>query len=140
MLRAAAEAAGAAKPPPLVVGVTVLTSLDDGDLAALGVASGIEDQVLRLASLARDAGLDGAVCSPREVARLRTELGPDFKLVVPGVRPAGASAGDQKRTMTPAEALAAGADVLVVGRPITEAADPVEAARAIGAELSRQAA
>jgi orotidine-5'-phosphate decarboxylase len=136
MLRAAAEAAGAAKPPPLVVGVTVLTSLDDGDLAAVGQSGPVADLVSRLARLARSCGLGGVVCSPREIAALRAELGADFRLIVPGVRPEWAGADDQKRVMTPAEAVAAGADYLVIGRPITRAADPAEAARRIADEIA----
>ncbi|HEY9538086.1 MAG TPA: orotidine-5'-phosphate decarboxylase, partial [Kiloniellaceae bacterium] len=129
MMAAAAEAAretaeelGIAR--PRVVGVTVLTSLDAGDLQDVGQQGPLEAQVERLAQLAQASGLDGVVCSPREIARLRKACGPDFLLVVPGIRPAWAAAGDQKRIMTPAEAVAAGADVLVIGRPITAADDP----------------
>ena len=131
--RSAAEAAGAAR--PMILAVTVLTSLGAADLAATGVAGGPVQQVLRLARLAVESGADGIVCSPREVAPLRDALGPGVPLIVPGIRPAGADAGDQKRVMTPAEALAAGADWLVIGRPITGAADPAAAARAIAASL-----
>ena len=139
MMRAASEAArdaGAHGRRPQILGVTVLTSLDDGDLARLGQSGPVAEQALRLALLARDSGLDGVVCSPLEVAMLRQACGRDFLLVVPGIRPAGASVGDQKRVMTPKEALAAGADYLVIGRPITEAADPAAAARAITAQLA----
>ncbi len=137
MLRAAAEEARAgAGPHPLVVAVTVLTSLDDGDLAEIGQGGAALDQVRRLAALAREAGLGGAVCSPREVAALRKDLGSDFLLVVPGIRPAAAANEDQKRVTTPAEAVRAGASLLVIGRPITRAADPVAAARAIAAEIA----
>jgi len=141
MLRAAAEAAREAAEDleverPWVIAVTVLTSLDEADLAAVGQQGPIEAQVLRLARLAQDCGLDGVVCSPREIAALRAACGPDFKLVVPGIRPAWAAAGDQKRIMTPAEALAAGADRLVIGRPITAADDPSAAVRRIAAELA----
>jgi len=118
------------------LGVTVLTSLDDGDLEAVGQRGPAADQVRRLAGLARAAGLDGVVCSPFEVAMLRADLGADFHLVVPGIRPAGAAMGDQKRAMGPREALAAGASRLVIGRPITEAPDPAAAARAILADLA----
>ncbi len=120
MMAAAAEAAGeAGADRPLVLGVTVLTSLGEGDLAATGSAGPVPDQVMRLARLAQASGLDGVVCSAGEAAALRAECGADFKLVVPGIRPAGAAAGDQKRTATPAEAIAAGADYLVIGRPMT---------------------
>lgn len=137
MMRAAAGAAQeAGDERPLVIAVTVLTSLDETDLAATGVAGAPADHVLRLAHLAAKAGLDGVVCSAHEIEGLRRELGPDFKLIVPGIRPAGAEIGDQKRIMTPAEALARGADVLVIGRPITGAADPREAAEAISASLA----
>lgn len=137
MMRAAAEAAAeAGDKRPLVIAVTVLTSMDASDLAAIGVSGNPRDQVLRLASLARDCGLDGVVCSAHEIEPLRAELGPDFKLIVPGIRPAGAAVADQKRVMTPEEALALGADVLVIGRPITGAADPRRAAEEIAASLS----
>jgi orotidine-5'-phosphate decarboxylase len=135
MLRAAADAAGDGPDRPMVLAVTVLTSLGDEDLAAIGVANPSADQVLRLARLARDQGLDGVVCSAREAAALRDDLGPDFKLVVPGIRPEWAAADDQKRIVTPADAVALGADYLVIGRPITGAADPADAARRIADEL-----
>ena len=111
--------------------MTVLTSLGDEDLAKVGQRPSTAEQVLRLARLARDSGADGAVCSPLEAAALRAELGRDFLLVVPGVRPPGSAADDQKRVMTPKDAIAAGADILVIGRPITRAADPAAAARDI---------
>jgi orotidine-5'-phosphate decarboxylase len=131
MMRAArAEAHASAK----VVGVTVLTSMDERDLAATGVAGAPADQVRRLADLAREAGLDGIVCSAHEVAAMQRGW-PDGFFVVPGIRPAGSDTGDQKRVMTPKAALAAGASVLVIGRPITEADDPAAAARAIAASL-----
>ena len=138
--REAAEAAGAAR--PLLLAVTVLTSLDDAALAATGVADGAARQVERLARLALAAGADGLVCSPHEVALLRAALGPAPVLVVPGIRPEGAARGDQARTMTPAQAVAACADWIVVGRPITDAADPAAAAAAIAAAIAaiRQAA
>ncbi len=140
MMRAAVEAVaeGAAElevPRPLLLAVTVLTSLDDADLEAVGQRGPVAEQVRRLALLAQDCGLDGVVCSPREIAFLRTACGPEFVLLVPGIRPDWAVAGDQKRVTTPAEAIAAGADYLVVGRPITAAPDPVAAARRIVAEL-----
>ena len=117
-----------------VVGVTVLTSLDDHDLGRTGVPGGAHDQVLRLAALARDAGLDGVVCSGHEVAAVRAAW-KDGYLVVPGVRPGNGVAADQKRTVTPREARDAGASVLVIGRPISRAEDPAAAARAIEATL-----
>lgn len=131
--RDAAETAGANR--PMVLAVTVLTSLDDASLAAMGMNDGAATQVSRLGRLAVDAGADGLVCSPLEVATLRRELGPAVTLVVPGIRPAGASAGDQARTMTPREAMDAGASWLVIGRPITGAADLAEAAASIAASL-----
>jgi orotidine-5'-phosphate decarboxylase len=120
---------------PLVIGVTVLTSMDNKDLADIGVDHPVLDQVRRLAALAKESGLDGIVCSPQEAAVLRADLGPDFLLVTPGVRPLWSAANDQKRVMTPAEAMAAGASYLVIGRPITDAPDPAEAARRIASEL-----
>jgi orotidine-5'-phosphate decarboxylase len=133
MMRAAVDARGQHRTK--LLGVTVLTSLDDGDLAATGQNGPAEAQVRRLALLAKTAGLDGVVCSPQEVAMLRQACGKDFLLVVPGIRPAGAAIGDQKRVQTPRAAIEAGADYLVIGRPITEARDPSAAARAILAEL-----
>jgi orotidine-5'-phosphate decarboxylase len=137
MLRAAVETARCREPDLKLIGVTVLTSLDDADLATLGVADKVTAQVLRLAELAWDSGLDGIVCAPHELALLRHRFDREFSLVVPGIRPAGAVAGDQKRTKSPAEAAAAGADVLVIGRPTTEASDPVASACAINAEIAR---
>lgn len=139
MMEAAREAAheGAARAgtvAPLVIAVTVLTSLDSADLTQMGVIGGSEEQVVRLATLARDAGLDGVVCSAREIAPIRRALGDDFVLVTPGIRPAGAALADQKRVMTPRDALAAGADYLVIGRPITGAEDPARAARTIATD------
>jgi len=131
MIRAAAEAAAEFDAPPWILAVTVLTSMDEADLAATGVNSSPADQVLRLATLAQANGADGVICSPLEIAALRAECGPDFKLVTPGIRPAGADHGDQKRVKTPNEALSDGADCLVIGRPITGQADPVAAARQI---------
>ena len=133
---AAAEAAAQTGHRIKLLGVTVLTSLDDGDLDAVGQRGPAADQVRRLALLARASGLDGVICSPMEVAALRADLGADFQLVVPGIRPAGAALGDQKRVMGPRDAIAAGASRLVIGRPITEAPDPAAAARAIAAELA----
>jgi orotidine-5'-phosphate decarboxylase len=136
MLRAAVEAARARAPCPRLIGVTVLTSLDDADLAALGIAEKVPAHVARLADLAWDCGLDGIVCAPHELALLRGRFAPEFTLVVPGIRPSGSVAGDQKRTRSPADAVGAGADVLVVGRPITQARDPRAAAQAIRAEIA----
>jgi orotidine-5'-phosphate decarboxylase len=133
MMRAAVEARGSARTK--IVGVTVLTSLDDNDLAAIGQGRPAAAQVERLARLAQESGLDGIVCSPQEVAMLRDVCRKDFLLVVPGIRPAGAAIGDQKRVQTPRDAIAAGADYLVIGRPITEAPEPGTAARAILAEI-----
>lgn len=136
MLRAAADAARAfGEERPRIVAVTVLTSLDAGDLAAVGQTGPVATQVERLARLAQASGVDGVVCSPHEVAALRKACGPGFLLVVPGVRPASTAADDQKRIATPAEAVRAGADYLVIGRPIVRAPDPVAAAHAIVAEL-----
>jgi orotidine-5'-phosphate decarboxylase len=134
---AAVRAAVEAAPDTKIVAVTVLTSLGDADLERLGVAGPVGDAVRRLAALAVEAGARGLVCSPREVAAVRTEVGPDITLITPGVRPAGSEANDQARIATPEEALQAGADLLVIGRPITGAADPGAAAAAIGASLRK---
>jgi len=137
MIAAAAEAAAkAGADRPKVLAVTVLTSLDTNDLKAVGQTADTAEQVTRLAELAKSSGADGVVCSPMEVAILRAALGPDFVLMVPGIRPAWSVAGDQKRFMTPAEAVAAGADHLVIGRPITGAEDPGAAADRISAEIA----
>ncbi len=137
MMRAAAEAAReAGERRPLIIGVTLLTSLDETDLAATGIGGSASDQVRRLAGLAAAAGLDGVVCSAHEIESLRRDLGSDFKLIVPGLRPAGSAIGDQKRVMTPTEALALGADMLVIGRPITGAGDPRAAAEEIVRSLA----
>jgi orotidine-5'-phosphate decarboxylase len=133
MVRAAAEAAPGAK----IVAVTVLTSLDSADLDRIGLAGPLSDAVRRLAVLAVEAGAHGLVCSAREVADVRAEVGPDILLVTPGIRPAGSDANDQARIATPEEALRAGADLLVVGRPITGAADPGAAAAAMAASVRR---
>ena len=114
----------------------MLTSLSDEDLPSVGLTPPVADQVLRLASLTQQCGLDGVVCSAHEIAILRKELGPDFLLVVPGIRPAGAATGDQRRVMEPAEARDAGANILVIGRPITAAPDPAQAARDIAQSLT----
>ncbi len=122
-------------PAPWVVGVTVLTSLDDVDLTSIGVDVPVGTHVARLAMLAAESGLDGMVCSPHEIALVRGAAGADFKLVVPGIRPAGTAFGDQKRVMAPQEAVTAGADVLVIGRPITGSGNPAVAAKAIADSL-----
>ncbi|HEV8524800.1 MAG TPA: orotidine-5'-phosphate decarboxylase [Terriglobales bacterium] len=137
MLRAAAEAARAARNQPLVLAVTVLTSLSDADLQEIGVAGRAMDQVLRLAAIAQTAGCGGVVASPQECRQLRQSLGTGFVIVTPGVRPVGADKGDQARVAGPAEAIAAGADYVVVGRPITQALDPSVAARQIVEEIAR---
>jgi orotidine-5'-phosphate decarboxylase len=140
MLKAARDAVAdaakdAGKPRPLLVAVTVLTSLTADDLAATGVIGTPEAQVLRLARLAQANGLDGVVCSAQEAAALRAACGPGFKLVTPGIRPAGSTAHDQARVMTPQAAIAAGADYLVIGRAITGVADPLRALTEINATL-----
>ena len=135
MLRAAAEAAAQSASKPLVLAVTVLTSLSDSDLQAIGVSGNVISQVLRLGALARAAGCGGLVASAQEARELRRELGEGFAIVTPGVRPAGADAGDQARVVTPRDAIAAGATYLVVGRPILQAASPADAARQIVAEI-----
>ena len=135
MLKAAAQAARGVNPKTKVIAVTVLTSLADADLETVGQRGPAAEQVARLARLTRDCGLDGVVCSAHEIAALRAALGPDFLLVVPGIRPKGADLGDQQRVMGPRQARDAGASILVIGRPITAAPDPVEAARAIAESL-----
>lgn len=131
----AAAARGAAGTSLSVIGVTVLTSYDDADLAAAGYAQGVTETVRRRAEAARAAGIAGVVCAPTDAAMVRGVLGPDGLIVTPGVRPAGAAVGDQKRVATPREAIAAGSDIVVVGRPVIGAEDPAAAARAILAEL-----
>lgn len=132
---AAEEAATQGVERPLLLAVTVLTSLDAADLLAVGQPDPVEQHVVRLAAMAQAAGVDGIVCSPHEVAAVRAACGADFTLMVPGVRPVWADAGDQKRILTPAQALAAGADYLVIGRPLTQAAEPASAAQRLVAEL-----
>jgi len=134
MMAAAAEAATSPDGPRLLA-VTVLTSMDASELAAIGVASSPAEQVLRLAKLAKQCGINGMVCSAEEVGTLRTELGSDALLVIPGIRPAGSDVGDQKRIATPAAAIQRGASMLVLGRPITRAADPARAAESILREI-----
>ena len=136
MIRAAVEAAPATK----IAAVTVLTSLGEADLTGLGLAGPAPDAVRRLAVLAVEAGAQALVCSPQEAAAVRAEVGPDITLITPGVRPAGSANQDQARVATPEDALAAGADLLVIGRPITAAPDPGAAAAAIAAALRRTSA
>ena len=136
MLRAASEAAAASPAKPLILAVTVLTSLGDADVQEIGFSGRVVDNVLRLAGLARNSGCGGIVTSAKEASEVRRELGAGFAIVTPGVRPAGSEAGDQARVVTPAQAIAAGATHIVVGRPITAAANPASAARAIMEEMS----
>jgi orotidine-5'-phosphate decarboxylase len=123
---------------PLLVAVTILTSLSGEDIAEVGYRGEPADNVLRLAELTRDSGLDGVVCSPREVVEIRRRIDEDFLLVTPGVRPRESTRDDQRRVMTPGEAIAAGSSYLVVGRPITAAADPIQALKLINAEIAGQ--
>ncbi len=136
MMAAAREALAGVKARPRLVAVTLLTSLGDNDLRELGIGGTPADAVLRLATLARASGMDGVVCSAQEAALLRRACGTDFCLVTPGIRPAESAQDDQSRVMTPAAALAAGADYLVIGRPITRAADPLAALRAISSGIA----
>lgn len=135
MMKAASEALKAFEKPPLLIAVTVLTSTAQSDLDQLAISGAIEDRVLHYAKLAKEAGLDGVVCSAQEAKRLKAELGEDFLLVTPGIRPLGSSAGDQHRIVTPAKAIADGSDYLVVGRPITQAANPLQVLREINTEV-----
>jgi orotidine-5'-phosphate decarboxylase len=135
MIRAAVDAA-TARPDLMVLAVTVLTSMDGHDLETIGTRGSVEDSVIRLATLALSNGCQGIVTSAREASSVRVRLGDQFAIVTPGVRPAGSSIGDQVRVVTPAEAIAAGASHIVVGRPITEAADPSAEARAILSQIS----
>jgi orotidine-5'-phosphate decarboxylase len=136
MLRAASQAAGANSNAPLVLAVTVLTSLNESDLNTLGISGTVVDQVLRLAALALSNGCGGVVASAHEAKALRDDLGQEFAIVTPGVRPAGSGRDDQARVVTPAEAVAAGSTYIVVGRPITEAPDPAAEARAILGQIA----
>ncbi|MGN6148668.1 MAG: orotidine-5'-phosphate decarboxylase [Rhizomicrobium sp.] len=139
MMRAALDAARSVDPKIKLIAVTVLTSLEDSDLDAVGQKKPASDQVLRLAELTKKSGLDGVVCSAHEIEPIRKAIGPDFMLVVPGIRPAGADLADQKRVMTPTEALSKGADILVIGRPIVAVKDPAAAAKAIADDLKATA-
>ena len=132
---AAHEAISKHSKPPLLVAVTVLTSMSQTDLDEIGMNSPVDKQVLTFAKMAKETGLDGVVCSAQEVSQLRNQFGVDFCLVTPGIRPDGASHNDQKRVMTPAEAVSAGSDYLVIGRPITRAKDPLESLMAIEKEI-----
>jgi len=141
MMRAAVEAnkrvaEDLRQPPPLLLGVTVLTSFDQNELGETGINSSVGEQVLLLAELAQASGLDGVICSAHEIEVLRSVCGEEFKLIVPGIRPTWAKSDDQKRIVTPVEAVARGADYLVIGRPISAAADPATAARRISAEIT----
>lgn len=121
---------------PMLIGVTILTSMNQEALGELGIQCSVEEQVMRLAQLTSDAGLDGVVCSAHEVKMLRDNLGKEFKLVTPGIRPGGSNNDDQKRVMTPGQAINAGSDYLVIGRPITQAVDPIQALKDISEEIS----
>jgi len=137
MIAAAREAVEAFSPRPLVLAVTLLTSMNEQTLAEVGIAGPVGERVPALARLAQEAGADGVIASPHEVRAVRAACGSGFLIVTPGVRPSGEAAGDQRRVATPAEALAAGADYLVIGRPITRAANPAAAAAAIGQEMAQ---
>jgi len=136
MMEAAVREAGTTDERPLMIAVTVLTSLDGDDLGQLNINKSPAEQVVTLAKLAKESGMDGVVASPMEVAAIREAVGQNFVIITPGVRPSWAATGDQKRIATPADAVKAGADYLVIGRPITGAADPVEAAGMIARELA----
>jgi len=135
MMETAMERLGRLSHRPLLIGVTILTSLSQEEIAEIGYPGTPAENVSRLAGLAQSSGLDGVVCSPREAGQLRAERGGDFLLVTPGVRPASAALDDQARVMTPADAVTAGSSYLVVGRPITAAADPLQALQAINREI-----
>jgi len=138
MMETARERLARRQSAPLLVAVTILTSLAADDIAEVGFSGEPAENVLRLARLTRDSGLDGVVCSPREAMEIRRAVGPEFLLVTPGVRPQSAAADDQRRVMTPGEAIAAGSSYLVVGRPITGAEDPIDALKRINAEIEAQ--
>jgi orotidine-5'-phosphate decarboxylase len=136
MLQAAKEGVSRTGHAPLLIAVTILTSMDETDLASVGLSGSPQDNVLRLASLAQQSGLDGVVCSSRETAVLREQLDAGFRLITPGIRPAGSQADDQRRVMTPVDAIKNGSDYLVIGRPVTRADDPVGVLRTINSDLS----
>ncbi len=135
MLEAASEAIAKSKQQPKLIAVTILTSMAQQDLAEIGISATLAEMVLRLAALARDSGLDGVVCSAQEAALLRKHYGKEFCLVTPGIRPAQANLDDQSRVMTPQAAMQAGANYLVIGRPITQAVDPLQALLDINKEI-----
>jgi orotidine-5'-phosphate decarboxylase len=136
MLETACEALDKSTHKPLLIAVTVLTSMTDSDLRKIGISNSVDEQVMLLAKLTKSSGLDGVVCSAKEAKYLSSELGKEFCLVTPGIRPVNADSGDQKRIMTPAEAIVAGSHYLVIGRPITKADDPLVALSAINAEIN----
>lgn len=135
MMEAARAALAGLRTPPLLIAVTILTSHSEQELVEVGLSGTVEQNVTRLATLAQQSGMDGVVCSPLETRVLRSLLGTEFSLVTPGIRPQGGDAGDQKRYTTPAQAIHNGSDYLVIGRPITAAPDPMQALRAISAEI-----
>jgi orotidine-5'-phosphate decarboxylase len=136
MMETARSALSRLRAPPKLVAVTLLTSIGATEMEEIGLAGGLQEAVIRLARMAQACGLDGVVCSAQETAVLRRQLGGEFCLVTPGIRPADAAQDDQKRVATPRQALAGGADYLVIGRPITRAPDPLAALRAINAEIA----
>ena len=136
MLQAAKEGVSRAGYSPLLIAVTILTSMDETDLASVGLSGSPQDNVLRLARLAQQSGLDGVVCSSRETLLLREQFDAGFRLITPGIRPAGSQADDQRRVMTPVDAINNGSDYLVIGRPVTRADNPVGVLRTINSELS----
>lgn len=137
MLEAARQAVGSTQDRPLLTAVTVLTSLGEADLNEVGVYASVDEQVDRLAGLSKACGLDGVVCSPQEVTKLRRSQGEEFCLVTPGIRPAGSTVGDQKRIMTPEQAIQSGTSYLVIGRPITQANEPMKALALIEQEITK---
>ncbi len=140
MMEAAREAIGKASHQPLLIAVTILTSMGEQDIHEIGLSGTPADNVSRLAGLAQSAGMDGVVCSPQEVAMLREQRGDGFRLITPGIRPAWSAKGDQTRITTPADAVRLGADYLVIGRPITAATDPLAALTSIEEELQNAGA